>query len=136
MFDCFADSKIHAEFNKWAALKPKYGNQSFNIHNGDQESWAELWPKFAKKYIVCRIPPRQFERPKPDASVMKLAEVPPYEDLGPITRMEGHVKQGRVEQRIDLVKWSRKNEVKEAWAKIAEKEGADKDTLKKATWGF
>ncbi len=35
MFDCFTDSKIHGKFNKWAALEPKCGNQSFNIHNGD-----------------------------------------------------------------------------------------------------
>jgi nucleoside-diphosphate-sugar epimerase len=82
MFDCFTDSKIHAEFNKWAALEPKCGNQFFNIHNGDQESWSELWPKVAKKY-GCRVPPIQFERPKPDPSVMELAEVPPYEDLAP-----------------------------------------------------
>lgn len=44
--------------------------------------------------------------------------------------------QSKVEQRIDLVKWSQREDVKAAWAKLAKREGLEKDGFEKATWGF
>lgn len=67
---------------------------------------------------------------------MKLTEVPPFEDLVAVTGMEGKIAQGRVAQRIDLVKWSRRKEVRGAWARIAVREGLEKDALEKATPSF
>jgi hypothetical protein len=67
---------------------------------------------------------------------VKLAEVPPYEDVAGVTETEGKVPPGVVEQRIDLVKWSRNPEVKKTWDKIAQREGLEKDTFEKATWNF
>jgi hypothetical protein len=135
MFDCFTYSKLHADFQLWAALEPKCANQAFNVVNGDAETWANMWPKLAKRF-GCKIPPKQFERPTPMSSEMKLAEVPPFEDLAAVTGMEGKIKQGKVEQRIDLVKWSKKPEVVKAWEKIVEREGLEKDAFEKATWDF
>jgi len=135
LFDSFTYSRLHAAFNLWAALEPKCSNQAFNVVNGDTESWANLWPKLANRF-GCKIPPKQFERQTPDASETKLIENPPYQDLAATTGMEGKIKQGKVEQRIDLVKWAGKKEVKDAWAKIADREGLDKDALEKATWQF
>lgn len=135
MFDCFTYSRLHAAFNLWAALEPGCRNQAFNVVNGDAETWANLWPKVARRF-GCKVPARQFERETPDASEMKLAEVPPFEDLASVNGMKGKIPQGKVSQRIDLVRWSQKKEVKDAWAKIAEREGVEKGALEKATWGF
>lgn len=135
MFDSFTYSRLHAEFNLWAALEPKCSNQAFNVVNGDTESWANLWPKLAKRF-GCKVPPKQFERQTPDASETKLIENPPYEDLAAVAGMEGKITPGKVEQRIDLVKWAGRKEVKDAWAKIADREGLEKDALEKATWQF
>lgn len=134
-FDCFTDAKLHAEFNIWAAQEPQCANQAFNVVNGDTETWANMWPKLAKRF-GCKVPSKQFERKTPDSSQMKLAEVPPYEDVAGVTGMEGKVPRGVVEQRIDLVKWSQKPEIKKAWDKIAEREGLEKDVFEKATWNF
>jgi hypothetical protein len=134
-FDSFTYNKLHAEFSLWAILEPKCSNQGFNVNNGDVESWANMWPKLAKKFGL-KIPSKQFDRPTPDQSILKLAEVTPYEDVASTNGMEGKTPRGTVTQRIDLVKWSQKKEVKEAWNKLAERDGLEKDVLEKATWGF
>ena len=41
-----------------------------------------------------------------------------------------------MEQKIDLVKWSQREDVQEAWKKLAERDGLEKDAFEKATWGF
>jgi hypothetical protein len=41
-----------------------------------------------------------------------------------------------LEQRVSLVKWSQRGEVKEAWERLAEREGLRKEAFEKATWGF
>jgi nucleoside-diphosphate-sugar epimerase len=135
LFDCFTYSKLHAEFNLWAAQEPKCSNQAFNVVNGDAESWVNMWPKLAARF-GCRVPAEQFKRETPTSSEMKLAEVPPFEDLAAGTGLEKSVEQGVVRQRIDLVRWSQKKEVVDAWSKIVDQEGVDKDGLEKATWNF
>lgn len=94
-----------------------------------------MWPKLAARF-GCKVPSRQFEAPTPDSSEMKLAEVPPFEDWAAKTGMQGLLGQGKVEQRIDLVKWSQRKDVKKAWETIAEREGLEKEALEKATWDF
>jgi len=103
--------------------------------NGDVESWSNLWPKVTRKFGL-KVPSRQFERDTPDGSEMDLEKVPPFEDLAAERGMEGKATQGKVQQRIDLVRWSQKKEVKEAWLRVAEREGLEKDALEKATWAF
>jgi hypothetical protein len=41
-----------------------------------------------------------------------------------------------VEQRIDLVKRSQRDDVKKAWEQLAAREGLEKDAFHKATWAF
>ncbi|KAI7767356.1 hypothetical protein LZL87_013105 [Fusarium oxysporum] len=48
----------------------------------------------------------------------------------------GITKPGKMEQTIDLTKWSQQSEVKEVWKKLAKREGLDEKALKEATWGF
>jgi hypothetical protein len=86
--------------------------------------------------LVAKVPLKQFERKTPDSSQIKLAEVPPYGDVASVTGMEGKAPKGVVEQRIDLVKWSQKPEIKKTWDKITEHEGLEKGAFEKATWKF
>ena len=137
MFDCFTYSRLHANFNLWAAMEPKAGNQAFNVVNGDTESWQNLWPKVAR-YFECDIPKDQLssEISKDAGSEMPLAVVPPIAKMAAERGLEGRFGQDKVVQRIDLVKWSQRKDVQEAWNQLAERKGLEKDGLERATWGF
>ena len=115
LFDSFTYSRLHAQFNLWAATEPKCGNQAFNVVNGDTESWQNMWPKLAKRFR-CHIPRNQFavDVGKDVDSVVLLAEKPPMAEMATEMGLEGNYEQGRVEQKIDLVKWSQREDVKKA----------------------
>lgn len=134
-FDSFTSSALHARFAVWAALEPRAGGQAFNVVNGDVESWQNLWPKLARRFGVA-VAADQFARPAPDPSVVDMAERPPVADLEEQCGLVGRWQPSKVEQRIDLVRWSRKKEVKEAWERLSEREGLEKEAFEKATWGF
>ncbi|KAL8718194.1 MAG: hypothetical protein Q9225_004639 [Loekoesia sp. 1 TL-2023] len=136
-FDCFTYSRLHAQFSLWAATEPKCSNQAFNVVNGDAESWQNMWPKLAKRF-GSKIPANQFDvsLDKDAGSVMDLAPNPPIAEAAAERGLEGRVGPGKVEQRIDLIKWSQRPDVKNAWEQIAAREGLETDTLAKATWGF
>ncbi|KAF2679111.1 NAD dependent epimerase/dehydratase family protein [Lentithecium fluviatile CBS 122367] len=155
-FDCFTSTKLHAEFCAWAALEPRAANQAFNVVNGDTESWQNLWPKVAK-YFGLRVKPDQFapdtkgyatqaasrlrlsSTPAPlESSSVTLHEHPPISALAPQLGLRDHTltQPSKVEQQIDLVKWAQRGEVREAWRRVAEREGLQEDVFEKATWGF
>ena len=137
LFDTFTSSRLHASFNLWAALEPKCGNQAFNVVNGDVESWQNMWPKLARRY-KCHIPRNQFrvDVGKDADSTMMLAEKPPLAQVAVEIGLEGNLKRNKVEQKIDLVKWSQREDVKQAWEKLAKEQGLDGEAFGKATWGF
>jgi len=64
--------------------------------NGDAETEV-------REDVWC-VPSREFRRSTPDASEMQLVELPPFEDLAAVMRMEGKISQGKVVEWIDLVK--------------------------------
>lgn len=134
-FDSFTYSRLHASFVLWAAFEPRCANQAFNVVNGDNESWQNMWPKLARRF-GCKIPEDMFSGSSPDSSETKLLDRPPIADLAPEIGLKNHVQPGLVRQRIDLIKWSQKNEVKKAWERLAERDGLEKDALEKATWDF
>jgi hypothetical protein len=134
-FDCFTYSRLHAKFCAWAALEEGASNQAFNVVNGDVESWQNLWPKLARRY-GSKVKEDQFAGDAPLRSESKLQDRPPLAEFEKEAGLVGQVKQSAVEQRIDLVKWSESDEVKNAWNKLAEREGLEKDAFEKATWGF
>lgn len=145
-FDCFTYSRLHAKFNLWAALEksPKVSNQAFNVVNGDVESWQNMWPKVAAKFHM-KIPEQMFtlaeEQGKIDeehGSIMKLHERPPLSEFAAERGLKDTKasSQSLVEQKIDLVKWSQRSDVKAAWDKLAKREGLEHDAFEKATWGF
>ena len=137
LFDSFTYSKIHAQFCLWAAVEPQCSNQAFNVVNGDIESWQNLWPKVAKRF-KCHIPRDQFHLGvgRRSGSVLELAENPPIADTAAERGLEDNVQRGKVEQRIDLIKWSQRANVQSAWKKLCERDGLEKDSFEKATWGF
>ncbi|KAL6721078.1 hypothetical protein ACLMJK_000178 [Lecanora helva] len=137
LFDSFTYSRLHASFNLWAALEPQCANQAFNVVNGDVESWQNMWPKAAKRF-GCHIPRNQFrvgvgEDP---GSVMPLAEKPPLAEVAVQIGLENNLEQNKVEQKIDLVKWSKREDVQQAWTKLADQHNLERDAFEKATWGF
>ena len=134
-FDSFTYSKLHASFCVWAALEEKAGNQAFNVVNGDVESWQNMWLRLAKRYGL-KVKEDQFEGEAPLRSETKLREKPPLVEFEKEAGLVGQVKQSAVEQRIDLVKWSKEEDVKNAWQKVAKREGLEEDAFEKATWQF
>lgn len=137
-FDCFTSSKLHAEFCKWAALEPRAANEAFNMVNGDTESWQNLWPKVAE-YFGLKVKPDQFSSGASfEGKTVSLMEKPPVSTLADKCGLVKHpvTQQSKVEQQIDLEKWSQREDVKAAWAKIAQREGLDEGVFEKATWGF
>jgi hypothetical protein len=135
-FDCFAWSKLHAQLCAWAALEPKAANRAFKVVNGDVESWQNMFPLPAKRFGL-RVKPDQFQTPAGgDGSVADLAPEPPVSASAAELGLVGAVTRSRVEQRIDLVKWSQRDEVVHAWTQLAERQNLQQDAFSKATWAF
>jgi nucleoside-diphosphate-sugar epimerase len=151
MFDCFTSSKLHAQFCSWAAMEPRAANEAFNVVNGDAETWQNLWPKVAN-YFGSKVKPDQFKGAfqtgvgssiakyvsGDSSSTSKLAPEPPITIHSSTIGLDGTsaLEQSVVEQHIDLEKWSQQQDVKDAWARIASREGLNEDAFEKATWGF
>ncbi|RAK96243.1 SDR family oxidoreductase [Aspergillus ibericus CBS 121593] len=131
--DCFTYSRLHARFCAWAAITPACSNQAFNVVNGDAQSWQTMWPRLAERFGVT-IPADQFEAE--DEKVVPLIERPPLEDYAATSGLKGQVEKGEVRMRIDLEKWMKREDVRGAWERVAEREGLEKDAFEKATWFF
>ncbi|CAE7210415.1 hypothetical protein PTNB73_09168 [Pyrenophora teres f. teres] len=143
-FDSFTSSKLHAEFCAWAALEPRAANQAFNVVNGDVESWMNLWPKVVR-YFGASVKKDQFGGTAGSsdgngmASSVDMAPQPPVSVQAAELGLQGTaaVQDGnKVEQHINLVKWAEKGDVREAWERVAQREGLDKTAFDKATWPF
>ncbi|KAF9700959.1 hypothetical protein EKO04_000841 [Ascochyta lentis] len=146
-FDCFTSAKLHAQFCAWAALEPSTANEAFNVVNGDVESWQNLWPKVAN-YFGSNVKSNQFKSGASSSllkyvagdasSTSKLAPEPPITVQSSTSGLDGTsvLAQSVVEQHIDLEKWSQRQDVKDAWCRIAEREGLEEDAFEKVTWGF
>ncbi|KAM0317622.1 hypothetical protein ACHAPQ_010935 [Fusarium lateritium] len=136
-FDCYTDAALHARFCEWVVLESSAANEAFNVVNGDAESWQNLWPQVAERFGT-KVSESQFDgQPGSLSSSKDLNPTPPVSVQAKRAGLKGAVaKRGKIEQRIDLIKWSQESEVKEAWKKLAERDGLDEKALEKATWGF
>ncbi|KAF5564729.1 NAD dependent epimerase dehydratase family [Fusarium phyllophilum] len=112
-FDCFTSADLHAKFCEWAVLEPKAANEAFNVVNGDVESWQNLWPKVAERFGT-RVDASQFQKSHPLGSSTDLNPVPPLSLHEERSGLKGVTKLGKMEQTIDLTKWSQQEEIKEA----------------------
>jgi nucleoside-diphosphate-sugar epimerase len=121
-FDCFTSAKLHAEFCAWAATEPRAANQAFNVVNGDTESWQNLWPKVAAHFGL-KVKPDQFTAQSSyEGSSTDLDPKPPITAFASSLGLADHelTKPSKLEQPIDLVKWSQRSDVKDAWKSVAE----------------
>ncbi|KAF3033832.1 hypothetical protein E8E12_005142 [Didymella heteroderae] len=138
-FDCFTNAKLHGQFCTWAATDPRAANEAFNVHDGDVESWQNLWPRVAN-YFGSKVKPDQFAAATPGdtGSTNKLAPEPPLSERADELGLKGHpaTAQSVAEQHVDLQKWAQREHVKEAWDRVAQREGLQHDAFDKATWGF
>ncbi len=124
-------------FCEWAALDPRAGNQAFNVHNGDVESWQNLWPRVARRFGM-KVKADQFASASSQGleSRSTLTNNPPISAMADELGLKGKIAPSKVANRISLVKWSQQEEVKKAWEKLAEREGLEKSAFEKATWEF
>nr|CEG04783.1 unnamed protein product [Fusarium clavum] len=134
-FDCFTCATLHAQFCEWVVLQSSTANEAFNVVNGDVESWQNLWPKVAD-HFKTKVDTNQFNQSHPLSSTTDLNPVTPISLFEDKAGLKGLIKPGKVEQTVDLVKWSQQDEVKEAWKKLAKREGLDESALEHATWDF
>lgn len=134
--DTFTSSRLHGRFCEWAALEPRASNQAFNVVNGEPESWQSLWPRVARR-LGGRVRPDQFAGEGRLPARADLAEMVPVAAVADEVGLRGSLPpRGELAQRLSLAKWAQLEEVKEAWARLAEREGLRKDALELATWEF
>lgn len=53
------DAELLARATIWAGANPRARDQIFNITNGDQFRWAQLWPQFAEQFGMDYAAPQQ-----------------------------------------------------------------------------
>jgi len=94
-----------------------------------------MWRKVATRFGLT-LDPEDLSKPAPDGVITKLAPSPPASVTAAENGLVGYYKQSAVEMRIDLEKWAKRDDVKEAWKRVADREGLDQDAFEKATLGF
>jgi hypothetical protein len=135
-FDSFTTSSLHARFCVWAATEPRAANQAFNVVNGDVQSWQSLWPSLARRFGMT-VPNDQFSSLLGEfATETTLYDPPPLSLVAVEMGLASKIQPGRLSQRINLAKWSQQDKVKEAWNRLAQREGLQVDAFEKATWAF
>ncbi|ROT39607.1 hypothetical protein SODALDRAFT_274784 [Sodiomyces alkalinus F11] len=135
-FDSLTDAGLHARFCEWAALEPRAAGEAFNVVNGDVESWQNLWPRVAERFGMMVKPDQFVAGYGGESSSSQLADVAPLSVFAEKAGLEGRVVPGRLEQRVDLVKWSQREDVRKAWDSLTTREGLDKKAFEEATWSF
>jgi len=91
--------------------------------------------KFAARFGLC-LDPHDLSNPPKAPSVQEPAPHPPVSVSAAANGLVHHFKQSIVEQRVNLLKWSQRADVKVAWDRSAEREGLEHDSFEKATRGF
>jgi nucleoside-diphosphate-sugar epimerase len=57
----FTDLALLARAAEWMAREPRCANQAFNVVNGDNPRWSELWPRFATWFGMEAGAPRNIK---------------------------------------------------------------------------
>jgi nucleoside-diphosphate-sugar epimerase len=57
----FTDLALLARAVAWMAQEPRCANQAFNVVNGDNPRWSELWPRFASWFGLEAGAPRKIK---------------------------------------------------------------------------
>ena len=137
-YNCWTSSKTHARFCVWACSAKGAGNEAFNVVNGDTQSWQDMWPRLAERF-KCKVPERMFEGEAYDgfeSSEMELPFRPPIDEFAATMGLKGHFGRNKVHQRIDLVKWAKREDVRQAFEKVRKDSDIREDVWENGTWGF
>ena len=132
--DDISYAEVIAEFQEFIALKQEASGK-YNIFNGDIHVWSQSWPKIAK-YFGLSVPEDNFTAATPYGSEQTLPHPPPINERLAETSIAKPLKPSVVKSRVSLVKWSQRKEVKEAWERLAKRDGLEMDAFEKGTWGF
>jgi hypothetical protein len=71
------DARILAQAAHWAATTPSAAGEAFNITNGDDFRWCNMWPKFADMFGLPNAEPRHISKrvTGPPASLSSVSPV-------------------------------------------------------------
>ncbi|CAD0082731.1 unnamed protein product [Aureobasidium vineae] len=127
-------------YTRFDTFASRAASNAFNVVNGDVESWQNLWPRLAAKFN-CRIPDKMFDDKdfEPDFGenklVMPLHPTPPISESAAESGLvdSAYTQQSLVHGKIDLSRWAKKSEVKEAWQRLATRERLDTSAFDNAT---
>ncbi|KAK4039732.1 NAD(P)-binding domain protein [Parachaetomium inaequale] len=136
--DTFTSSSLHAQFCEWAVLEPRAADQAFNVVNGDVQSWVDLWPRLARRFGAT-VKKDQFLTKTGCEGRTELGDTTPLSAVAEEAGLVGAgvvSKGGVLEQRVSLVKWSQRGDVREAWERLAAREGLQREAFAGATWAF
>ncbi|KAF3356055.1 hypothetical protein VdG1_06793 [Verticillium dahliae VDG1] len=124
---------VQAEYVFFAAyLEQDTEQKAWDVNGAMLESFLAALERTGAARSVQRV----FVGEGEDAGSKKLNDPSPLSVFEAESGLKGKVEPGNLEYRVDLVKWSQRDGVKEAWERLAEREGLDKEAFEKATWGF
>jgi hypothetical protein len=86
------------------------------------------------KHFDIKVKEGQFLEASPDENNTDMAKEPPVSAMAKEAGLVGKTGSTKVEARIDLMNWSKRKDVTEAWKKLADREGVEHDAFKKAIW--
>lgn len=109
-----SSSRLIAYHTEWAALHEGGADQALNIVDDSRFAWGALWPLAAEWYGI------DYETPEEDESKFAVVTMP----RSPAPRGFGPA--GKVRVLWTFSAWAEKEEVKQAWERIQEREGLDK----------
>jgi hypothetical protein len=103
-----SSSMMNAYMEEWVVLQGP-PNEIFNAQDGGIFTWEQTWPEVAKYFGI------EAQGPK-DSDPYPHEYVPPMNPrgFGPL---------GKTRVQIDLFEWAKREEVRQAWREICEKQG-------------
>jgi hypothetical protein len=111
-FETFSSATMNAHLAEWCALTPHADGQAYNAVNGDLSSWSRTFPDLAS-FFGLKVSATQFSDPP-----------------------RNHFKKGNAEMRNGLTLWAQDPKVVEAWERLAQREGLDREVFHQASWPF
>ncbi|KAL1952799.1 hypothetical protein VTO42DRAFT_4243 [Malbranchea cinnamomea] len=146
-FNTWTSANVHAQFCCWAARTPGAGNNTFNVINGDTQSFQDLWPRLATRF-GCKIPEPMFPHGGvPGAKGFKHYEATTVtlDNRHPIAARASSLgllsdpavnEKPTLHVQIDPEKWAQRVDVNAAWEKLRDRYGLEQHAWDKATWDF
>jgi nucleoside-diphosphate-sugar epimerase len=109
-------------FSEWAVLTDGTEGQAFNIVDDSPFSYGKFWPELARWFGI------PYGTPEVDESKFNVITMP--RDPAP----RGFGPAGKVYMTWSFGEWAKREDVKEAWEKVQEREGLRKDLDPWRSW--